>query len=102
MILPSRQISIQWQSHGPWTPRASFFRKSQTLRLGQTNWAESFWGIPIHQPVFLQKTKHLYPNPKIYLGLGFEFEFSHRVPIVRANLFVCLFGWLSIQIAILD
>ena len=30
----------------------------------------------INQPLFLQKTKSLYPHPQIYLGLGFEFEFG--------------------------
>ena len=30
----------------------------------------------INQPLFLQKTKPLYPNPNIYLGLGFEFEYT--------------------------
>ena len=27
------------------TPRENFFQKSQTFGLGQTNWAEFFWGI---------------------------------------------------------
>jgi hypothetical protein len=30
----------------------------------------------INQPLFQQKIKPLYPNPNIYLGLGFEFEFG--------------------------
>ena len=69
-------------------------------------WADKFWGIwgifgqfisthfgtvtplsmfSINQPLFLQKTKPLYPNLKYYLGLGFEF-----VPQRIRNLaFVC-------------
>ena len=31
--------------HGLRTPRESSFRKSQTFGLGQTNWADKFWGI---------------------------------------------------------
>jgi hypothetical protein len=59
--------------------------KSQMFGLGQTNWADKFWGIwgifsqsistnfgavsplsmfSINQQIFLQKTKPLYPNPK--------------------------------------
>ena len=73
---------------------AFFLSKSQTFGIGQTIWADKFWGIwsilnqfiithfgivnPlsiffINQPLFLQKTKPLYPNPKYLLGLGFEF-----------------------------
>ena len=32
-------------SHGLWTTRESFFQKSETFGLGQTNWAEISWGI---------------------------------------------------------
>ena len=63
--------------------------KFQTLGLGQTNWADKFWGIwgifdqtisthfgtvsplsmfSITQLLFLQKTKPLYPHPKYFLG----------------------------------
>ena len=62
-------------------PERAFFRKSQTFGLGQTNWADKFWGIwgisgqtisthfstvsPLYmfsiiQPLFLHKTKPLY------------------------------------------
>jgi hypothetical protein len=72
-------------------PKRAFFRKSQTFGLGQTNWAENFWGIwgifgqfisthfgtvgslsmfSINQPLFLQRTKPLYPNPKHLFGSG--------------------------------
>ena len=62
--------------HGLRTSRESFFRKSQTFGLGQTNWAENFWGIwgifeELHHPsqlsirlFFLQKT--LVFRPKTY------------------------------------
>ena len=31
---------------GLWTPNEAFFLlKSRTFRLGQTNWADKFWGI---------------------------------------------------------
>jgi hypothetical protein len=66
-----------------------FSLKSRTCRLGQTNWADKFWGIwgiigqtisthfgavsplsmfSIIQPLFLQKTTPLYPHPK-YLDI---------------------------------
>ena len=66
-----------------------FSLKSQTFGLGQTIWADKFLGIwvlfwpiistyfgtvsslsmlSINQPLFLQKTKRLYPNPKCLLG----------------------------------
>jgi hypothetical protein len=59
--------------------------------LGQTNWADRFWGVwgifsqtisthfgsvsnlsmfSIIQPLFLQKTKPLYPHPKYLFGIG--------------------------------
>jgi hypothetical protein len=74
---------------------AFFSLKPGTYALGQTNWADKFWGIwgifgrtisthfgtvslmsmfSIIQPVFLQKTMHLFPNPKYLFKLGFEFE----------------------------
>ena len=73
-------------------PERAFFQKFETFGLGQTIWADKFWGIwgifsrfistffgtvsplfmfHINQPLFVQKTKPLYPN--IYLGLGFKF-----------------------------
>ena len=68
-----------------------FLSKSQTFGLGQKNWADKFggiWGIfarfvsthfgtlsplsmfSIDQPLFLQKSKPLYPNAKCLLGIG--------------------------------
>jgi hypothetical protein len=68
-----------------------FSLKSRTFGLGQTNWADKFWGIwgiigqtisthfgtvsalsmfSIIQPKFLQKTKPLYPHPKHLFGIG--------------------------------
>ena len=82
--------------HGLRTPNEAFFH----FGLGQTNWADKFWGIwgifgqtisthfgtvshfsifSIIQPLFLQKTKPL------YLGLGFEFE-PQRIMVLA---FVC-------------
>ena len=86
---------------GLWTPNEAFFSlKSRTFGLGQTNWADKFWGIwgifcqtlgthfgtvsplfifSIIQPLFLQKKLSLYIHiPHIYLGLGFEFG-PHRI-----------------------
>ena len=70
-------------SHGLRTPNeALFLLKSRTFGLGQTIWADKFWGISgqfiithfgtvyplsmffIIQPLFLQKTKPLYPHLK--------------------------------------
>jgi hypothetical protein len=60
--------------------------KSKTFRPGQTIWVDKFWGIwgifgrfisthfstvfSINQPLFLQKTEPLYPNPKHLFGIG--------------------------------
>ena len=74
-------------THGLQTPNEAFFLlKSGTFGLGQTNWADKFWGIwdifgqtistqigtvsplsmfSIIQPLFLQKTKPLYPLPNL-------------------------------------
>jgi hypothetical protein len=73
-------------SHGLRTPNEAFlFLKSRTFGLGQTIWAEKFWGIwgiiithlgtvsPLSmffniQPLFLKKNKLLYPYPKYFFG----------------------------------
>ena len=89
-----------------------FFQKSRTFGLGQTFWAEMFWGFwgifgrtinthfgnvssmsmfSIIQPLFLQKTKPLCPNPKYLFGIGIwigaakNLRFSLRVSVVRAT-----------------
>ena len=75
--------------HGPWTPRESFFRKSHTFGLGQTNWTENLggiWGIfgqsisthfgtvsplsmfSLIQPLFLQKLS-LYIDIPYFFGI---------------------------------
>ena len=72
-------------------PMKLFPLKSQIFGLGQIIWADKFWGIwgilgqfisthfgtvsplsmfSINQPLFLQKTKPLYPNPKYLFGIG--------------------------------
>jgi hypothetical protein len=78
--------------HGLQTPNEAFFlSKSQTFGLGQTTWADNFggiWGIfgwfigshlatvsplsmfSINKPLFLQKPKSLYPDPKYLFGIG--------------------------------
>ena len=47
---------------------------------------ESLSMISINQPLFLQKTKPLYPNPKYGIGIWVARNqgFSHRVSVVRA------------------
>ena len=68
-----------------------FFIKIPNFWAWQTIWADKFWGIwgifgqfisthfgtvgplsmfSINQPLFLQKTKPLYPNPKYLFGIG--------------------------------
>jgi hypothetical protein len=70
---------------------AFFSSKSQTFGLGHTNWTNKFCGIwdifgqtisthfgtvsllsmfSIIQPLFLQKTKPLYPHHKYLFGIG--------------------------------
>ena len=85
---------VDWAWFQPRTTDAQwsiFTSKSRTFGLGQTNWADKFWGIwgifgqtisthfgtvsplsmfSIIQPLFLQKTKPLYPNPKYLFGIG--------------------------------
>ena len=80
-----RTMDAQW---------SLFSLKSRTFGIGQTNWADTFWGIwgifgqtistqfvtvsplsmfSIIQPLLQQKTRPLYPHPKYLFGLGFEF-----------------------------
>ena len=78
--------------HGLRTPNEALLSSnSLTFGLGQTIWADKFWGIccifgrfisahfgavsplsmfSINQPLFLQKTKLLYPNPKYLFWIG--------------------------------
>jgi hypothetical protein len=96
-------------------PERAFFQKSWTFGLGQTFWAKiwGIWGIfgmtistyfgtvsslsmfSIIQPLFLQKTKSLYPTPKYLFGSEYLFgsgvwfwaaknlRFSLHVSVVR-------------------
>ena len=97
------------QMQGLRTPNeASFPLKFRIFRIGQTkNRKDNFWGVfgqtkklnnsthfgtvsplsmfSIIQPLFLQKTKTLYPHPKHLFGMGFEFG-SQRI---RDLAFVC-------------
>ena len=78
------------RAHGLRAPRESFFQKSQTFGLGQTFWAEMFWGIcgifgrtisthfgtvsslsmfSIIQPLFLQKNTFI-STSKYLFGIG--------------------------------
>ena len=82
------RISTITDYEGPMKP---FLSKYQIFWLGQTIWANKFWGIfdrfisthfgtvwvpcpcfPLINHYFW-KTKPLYPNPNIYLGLDYEF-----------------------------
>ena len=94
------------------TQRELFFKNLELLGLGR-HFGWNFlgiWGIFgrtisthfgtvffIIQPLFLQKTKLLYPTPKYLLGAGFEFGlqiiliFSLLVSVVRdQNHYFCL------------
>jgi hypothetical protein len=72
-------------------PMKTFSSKSQTFGLWQKDWADKFWGIlgifdrfisthfgtvsplsmfSINHPLFLQKTKPLYPHHKYLFGIG--------------------------------
>ena len=91
-------------------PEWAFFQRSWTFGLGQTFWAEIFWGIwgifgwtisthfgtvsslskfSIIQPIFLQRTKPLYPTPKYLFGIWIwiwtakNLRFSLRVSVDR-------------------
>ena len=82
-------FEINNDSHGLRTLNEAF--SHQNPGLGQTNWADKFWGIwgifgrfisthfgtvsplsmfSIIQPLFLQKTKPLYPHSKYLFGIG--------------------------------
>jgi hypothetical protein len=73
--------------HGLWTPNEAFSLEIQNFWA----WADKFWDIwgisgqfisthfgtvspfsmfSISQPIFLQTTKPLYPNPKCLFGIG--------------------------------
>ena len=65
--------------HGLRTPKEAFFHRNPKL-LG---FGRQFGQSPFNQPLFLQKTKPLYPN--IYLG--FEFEFGPQT--IRNLAIVC-------------
>ena len=83
----------------------------ETFGLGLTIWADKYWGIwrifgqfisthfgtvsplsmlSINQPLFLQKkTKPLYPNIYLGLGLGFEFELGpQRIILIVKPLWI--------------
>ena len=85
-ILDYYAVFLHVTQHGLRTPNEAFLSssKSQTFRLGQTNWADKFWGIfgifsqtistyfgtvsplsmfSIIQPLFLQKPETSYPHP---------------------------------------
>ena len=93
--------------HGLRTPRESFSKKilnfwASVDILGHLGY---FWPIyqhpahygtvspmsmfSINQPLFLQNTKPLYPNPKYLFGIGIwnwaakNYRFSHRVSVVH-------------------
>jgi hypothetical protein len=96
--------------HGLQTRKEAFFSViSQTFGLGQTNWADKFGGITDffgqtirthfgtvsslsmfsnNQPIFLQKTKLLYPNSKylfevwIRIRAAKNYVFSHHASVV--------------------
>ena len=74
-------------------PMKPLFLKSRTFVLGQTNWADKFWGIwgifgrtistqaifvqcpcfPLFNHYFYKKLSLYIHIPNIYLGLGLEF-----------------------------
>jgi hypothetical protein len=75
--------------HGLQTPNEAFFHQNpKLLGLGRQIEQINFWAFErisalilvhtvfplsmffIHQPLFLQKTKPLYPNPKYLFGIG--------------------------------
>ena len=88
-----------------------FFIEIQNFGLGQTNWANQFWGIwgifgtvsplfmfSITQSLLLQKTKPLFPHPK-YLGrklLGFNL----RVSIVCVSINDITFDWSAVLLLV--
>ena len=110
---------INHLKHGLLMPNEAFFHRNPKLlglgrQFGQTIWADKFWGIfgqfisthfgkvsplsmfSINQPLFLQKTKPLYPNPKYLFAIGIwmlaakNWGFGHHVSVVRA---VCYGLW---------
>ena len=88
IFLHHHRSSLESTDYG--RPIKPFLLKSRTFGLGQTNWADKFWGVwgifdktitthfgtvsPLSmfsniQPLFLQKTKPLYPFPKYLFGI---------------------------------
>ena len=94
-------------------PFWSFFQKSRTFGLGQTFWAETFWGIwgifgrtisthfgtvslcfPLFNHYFYKNLSLYIQLPNIYLGLGFNLgckKFEIKPSCVRSP-------WVSIKI----
>jgi hypothetical protein len=60
------------RAHGLWTPNEAFFHQNPTL-LGLGTQFEAFRPVCylsmffINQPLFLQKTKPLFTNPKLFI-----------------------------------
>ena len=87
------EIYLEHSHHGLRTPDEAFFHCNPDLfGLGQTNWADKFWGIwgifdrtisthfcpcfPLFNHHFYKKLSVYIHIPNIYLGLGLEFEFE--------------------------
>ena len=88
------------QQHELRTPNEAFFIKIPNFWA----WADKFWGIfeqfistqfgtvsplsmfSINQPLFLQKTKPLYPNPKCLFGIAQIFFWDWDLNLGRKEL----------------
>ena len=75
-----------------------FSLKSRNFGLGQTNWADKFWGLWVLCHCFLSFNHYIYKKlsfciniQNIYLGLGFEFGLQRISDLA----FVC--PWLKLE-----
>ena len=95
------QGNIEWKKSPTTDNQLSFFSlKSQTFGLGQTSWADKFWGIlgifgrtiSTHFGTVFHYVFNHYFYKKLqntYLELGFEFEFEFGLQRIWNLAFVC-------------
>ena len=87
LVATDREVKYWLRQHGLRTPNEAFFHQNpKNFGLGQTIWADQFWGVwgiigwfgilvlwvpsPLfssNQPLFLQKTKPLYLNLPMFI-----------------------------------
>ena len=91
VITPALKQMKSWWTTNYGHPERAFFENPKLLgrQIGPNY--QSLVHVHFNQPLFLQKTKPIYPNPKYLFGIGIWIwiwaaknqGFSHRVSVVR-------------------